>query len=151
MNIFFDVDYTIIETDDGTIRPGVLEVFEKLGADGHAVYVWSGMGARTEEVSALGLGHLVSGVFQKPWENYERNVAGMLERGEIPVSPDLVVDDTAAVVRALGGILVQQYGSKSPVGDEWMERVYRIIREYHTGGSSPDPAFRPVNRPGTFL
>lgn len=148
LNIFFDIDYTIIETDQGTIRPGVIEVFERLGADGHTVYIWSGMGARTEEVTALGLDHLVSGVFQKPWENYQRNVGRMVAEGEIPVPPDLVVDDTAAVVRAFGGILIGHYGSKSPPGDQWMERVYRIIGEYAVDGHSPDPAFTPVTRFG---
>jgi hypothetical protein len=129
MNIFFDMDYTILEIDNGTLRPFVRDVFERLSADGHTLYIWSGVGARTDEVVALGLHDLIGGVFPKPWENYTRTVDEMLIRGEIPVRPDIVVDDTAAIVRELGGIVVRPYGSMSAPGDEEMERVYRAICE----------------------
>lgn len=142
MHIFFDIDYTIMEIDYGTLRPGVRDVFEKLRADGHIVYIWSGIGARADEVKALGLHDLVSGVFPKPWENYRRTVDEMLMREELPVRPDLVIDDTAAIVRELGGILVQQYGAMGPAEDTEMERVYRIIHEYTVNGYSRHPAFR---------
>ena len=141
MNIFFDMDYTILEIDNGTLRPFVREVFERLSADGHSLYIWSGMGARTDEVIALGLRDLVSGVFPKPWEDYEHTVDEMLSNGEIPVRPDIVVDDTTAIVRALGGIVVWPYGSKSAPGDQEMERVYRIVCELTSDGYSPDPGF----------
>ena len=157
LNIFFDMDYTILEIDYGTLRPGVKQLFEGLRTDGHTLYIWSAMGARPEEVRALGLEDMVSGVFDKPWENYERSLRGMLTRKEIPVRPDLVVDDTAAIVRAFGGIVVQQYGALSadavaartggaaatgPANDQEMERVYRIIHEYTVNGYSRHPAFR---------
>ena len=157
LNIFFDMDYTILEIDYGTLRPGVKQLFERLQADGHTVYIWSAMGARPEEIRALGLQDLVGGVFDKPWENYERSLRGMLAREEIPVRPDLVVDDTAAIVRVFGGIVVQQYGALSadavaarisgaaatgPANDQEMERVYRIIHEYTVNGYSRHPAFR---------
>ena len=145
MHIFFDIDYTILETDYGTLRPGVRDVFEKLGTDGHTVYIWSGIGARTEEVKALGLYDLVGGVFPKPWENYEISVDNMLAKKEIPVRPDLVVDDTAAIVRALGGIVVAQYGAIGCANDQEMERVYRIIKEYTVNGYSRHPAFRKLS------
>jgi hypothetical protein len=134
MNIFFDMDYTILEIDNGTLRPLVREVFEALAAEGHTLYVWSGVGARTDEVTALGLADLVSGVFPKPWEEYERTVEEMLTLGIIPVRPDIVVDDTAAIVRALGGIVVSAYGSLSRPGDTEMERVYSLIRELGAPG-----------------
>lgn len=142
MNIFFDIDYTILEIDNGTLRPGVKRTFEQLRADGHTLFIWSGVGARTEEVKALGLYELVSGVFAKPWEKYEQTVDDMLSSGEIPVRPDLVVDDTAALVRALGGIVVSQYGSLSPASDREMDRVYRIVHELTSQGATIDPAYR---------
>lgn len=141
MNIFFDMDYTILEIDNGTLRPFVREVFERLSADGHTLYIWSGVGARTDEVIALGLRDLVSGVFPKPWENYECTVDEMLTNGEIPVRPDIVVDDTSAIVRALGGIVVRPYGSLSAPGDHEMKRVYRIVCAFTSDGYSPDPGF----------
>ncbi len=142
MNIFFDMDYTIIEIDFGGLRPGVKEVFERLRAEGHTLYIWSGAGIRTEEVELLGLQDTVSGVFQKPWERYEKAVNDMLTRNEIPVLPDLVVDDTSAIVTALGGVVVQPYGVRIH-NDHDMEQVYRIISEYASDGHSIDSAFRP--------
>lgn len=141
MNVFFDMDYTIIETDNGTLRPGVVELFQRLVTDGHSIYIWSGMGARTEEVIALGLHEMVEGVFRKPWEKYEETVWEMLNTDEIPVRPDLVVDDTAAIVRVFGGIVVRHYGSLSPPSDREMDHVYRVICEFSNHGTSVDPRF----------
>ena len=42
MNIYFDVDYTLIAMD-GSLRPGTTEVFESLLEDGHFIYIWSGV------------------------------------------------------------------------------------------------------------
>ena len=39
MNIFFDMDYTIL-SQDNSLRPGTREVFRKLVDDGHQVSVW---------------------------------------------------------------------------------------------------------------
>ena len=36
MNIFFDVDYTILGLDD-TLRPGTTETFQKLKDDSHDI------------------------------------------------------------------------------------------------------------------
>ena len=149
MNIFFDMDYMIREEviDGGNLRPGVKEVFERLKTEGHSVYIWSGLGARMEEVKLLGLQDMVDGVFQKPVERFETAVKDMLSRKQIPVLPDLVVDDSAAIVTVLGGILVRPYGARIR-NDQEMERVYRIIRECASDGHSSDSAFRPKHTGG---
>ena len=54
VNIFFDVDNTII-TWDVKLRPGVHEVFTRLREDGHTIYLWSGMGPRWEVVQRFDL------------------------------------------------------------------------------------------------
>ena len=56
--------------------------------------------------------------------------------------PDLVVDDTSAIVTALGGVVVKPYGVRIH-NDQDMERVYRIISEYASVGHSLDSTFRP--------
>jgi hypothetical protein len=86
VNIFFDVDDTILSFD-GALRPNTHEVFERLIADGHTVYVWSGVGIRKTFVDRERLSHLVSGIYQKPLSDFS---AG-LERFGIPVFPDFVV------------------------------------------------------------
>lgn len=117
MNIFFDVDHTIIDSDN-RLRPGVRELFETLRAAGHAVYLWSGIGARWEIVQAFDLGALVAGCYDKPLYQYE----AMLEPLGIPARPDFVVDDHPHLVHAFGGCVVQRYLSPDPA-DREMARV----------------------------
>lgn len=104
MNIFFDVDDTILSFD-GALRPNTHEVFERLIADGHTVYVWSGVGIRKAFVDRERLSHLVSGIYQKPLSDFS---AG-LERFGIPVFPDFVVDDYPEIVAHFGGLCIRPY------------------------------------------
>ncbi len=104
MNIFFDVDDTILSFD-GALRPNTHAVFERLIADGHTVYVWSGVGIRKEFVDRERLTHLVSGIYQKPLSDFS---AG-LERFGIPVIPDFVVDDYPEIVAHFGGLCIRPY------------------------------------------
>ena len=108
MNIFFDVDDTILSFDGG-LRPNTHEVFEQLIADGHTVYIWSGVGIRTSFVNREGLGHLVAGVYQKPLSDF----AAGLERFGIPVFPDFVVDDYPEIVAHFGGLCIKPYQRSS--------------------------------------
>lgn len=136
MNLFFDVDYTILGVD-GSLRPGTKNTFLKLKEDGHNLYVWSGIGVRTQEVQKHGLSEMVSGVYRKPLDEFE---TGIEEIG-VPVWPDLVIDDYPEIVNALGGVLVKPYYFARN-GDNEMERVYRIIRDYSLNGVSNDPSFK---------
>ena len=54
MNIFFDVDDTLI-TWDVKLRPNVHHVFQQLRDDGHTIYLWSGYGPRWEVVRRFDL------------------------------------------------------------------------------------------------
>ncbi|MSQ13748.1 MAG: hypothetical protein EXR47_06435 [Dehalococcoidia bacterium] len=141
MNIFFDVDYTIISYD-GTLRPGVKEVFEQLKQDGLDIYVWSGMGIRWNVVRTHGLAPFVSGVYEKPIQNYVEAVNAMLTRQELPVRPEFVVDDYPEIVTALGGMAIRPFWAVD-MRDREMERVYRIVCDYRRTGTSSDTAFRP--------
>ena len=141
MNVFFDVDHTIIDADDG-LRPGVRELFARLRADGHRVYLWSGLGARWEVVERHELAELVSGCFPKPLYAYERMLAPL----GIDVRPDFAVDDHPHLVHAFGGCVVAPYrgpalyrSARSDQGvgglsrapgapDAEMERVYHEIQ-----------------------
>ena len=137
MNIFFDMDYTLLGVD-GTLRPGAREVMQRLKEDGHTLYVWSGNGIRWLEVRRHGLESLVSDCFLKPLDN----IANAVEQMELPVKPDLVIDDYLEVPAALGGIWVRPYYFPNSSDNE-MERVYRIITEYMKNGHSEDSRFRP--------
>ncbi|MBI4298432.1 MAG: hypothetical protein HY666_01550 [Chloroflexi bacterium] len=137
MNIFFDVDYTIVGGADGTLRPGVSEIFQRLTQEGHNIYVWSGVGIRTYEIQKHNLNLYVSGVFEKPLANFEAKIRA----SGIPVYPDLVVDDYPEIVTTLGGIQVRPY-SFALAHDKEMERVYNIIADYVQNGHSDDSAFR---------
>ena len=105
MNVFFDVDNTILGGLDGSLRPGTREVFEQLLGRGHDLYVWSGMGVRSADVRRLGLEPLVTGVYQKPISHFED---GLVRYG-IPVMPHFVVDDHPEIVEHFGGHCIAAY------------------------------------------
>ena len=137
MNIFFDMDYTLIGGMDGALRPGVKDVMERLKADGHGLYVWSGVGLRWGDVQHLGIKHLITDCFVKPMTNYYRAMKEM----KLPVEPDFVVDDFPVVADAFGGISIPAFNFHNPE-DRVMERVYNVINEYVKNGHSSDTIFR---------
>ncbi len=136
MNIFFDVDQTILGMDN-SLRPGVLETMTTLNESGHRVYVWSGMGIRRETVRRHGLEELVSGLYQKPLYDYQER----LEELQVPFAPDFVVDDDPQLVSAFGGFWVRPY-YKQGDDDGAMSRVLASIEAFAESGQSSDPHFR---------
>lgn len=121
MNVFFDMDYTILGMD-GSLRPGTREVFEQLVARGHDVYVWSGMGARSAEVRDCGLEPFVKGVFRKPLTHFR----SALPRFGIPVVPDFVIDDYPDIVECFGGVCIKAYVSRHQEDAEMYAVLARI-------------------------
>lgn len=113
MNIFFDVDETLIAYD-GSLRPGTRSVFERLVSDGQQVYIWSGRGVRRSEVHRNGLADLVSGIYQKPLYDF---MAGLARFG-IPLLPDFVVDDYPGIVEFFGGLCIRPYHGGAQVDNE---------------------------------
>ena len=65
MNIFFDVDNTLIMWD-GKLRNHSEDVFKKILDDGHTLYIWSGIGIRKKEIEGVGLDKYVTDYFIKP-------------------------------------------------------------------------------------
>ena len=135
LNVFFDVDFTILSIE-GDLRNGTREAFTKLVADGHRVFIWSGVGMRTDEIHANGLHDLVSGIYVKPIEDFE---AG-LRQFEVNVHPDLVVDDMWPIVNNFGGIHCMPFYYPSET-DREMELIYQLIDEYARVGHANHPSF----------
>ena len=136
MNIFFDVDYTILGLDD-SLRPGTRETFQRLLDDGHKIYIWSGLGPRWEVIKKHSLEPFASGVYEKPLHHFADRLA---ELG-VPLTPDFVIDDYPEIVSAFGGVWVPPYFFKRN-GDEQMYRIYDIITEYVKNGHSEDRQYR---------
>jgi hypothetical protein len=137
VKVFFDVDYTILSYDN-TIRPGTHEVFEKLVADGHEIYIWSGQGLRWAELYAHKLDGYVSGVFHKPtWDYIER-----LEELGVTVLPDFVIDDYAEIVEEFGGYFVKEFYREKHADDE-MYAIYEAICQHVANGSAEHAGYRP--------
>jgi haloacid dehalogenase-like hydrolase len=137
LNVFFDVDYTILSYDNG-IRPGTHEVFARLVSDGHQIYIWSGQGLRWAEINEHKLADSVTDVFNKPTWNY---VARLKELG-VRVVPDFVVDDYPEIVEAFGGFCVKEFFRKRHADDE-MYAAYKAICEHAQSGTSSHPSYRP--------
>lgn len=128
MNVFFDVDGTIVGTWDGALRPLVREVFAQLRADGHHIYIWSGVGLRWREVEEHDLRSMIVTCFHKPLYDHHRQLGPL----GITVHPDFVIDDHPQVVAAFGGVTVRPFYTYDP-HDREMERVYRALSERTAG------------------
>lgn len=124
MNIFFDVDYTLI-TWDVKLRPGVREVFEQLRADGHVIYLWSGVGPRWEIVRRFELHEHVTDCFWKPLYDHH---ARMVELG-VHVFPDYVIDDHQEIVDAFVGSTIKEPAMPLHT-DKELWRVYEDIQAF---------------------
>lgn len=130
MNIFFDVDYTLI-TWDVKLRPGVHEVFQRLRDDGHTIYLWSGVGPRWEIVRRFELADHVTDCFWKPLYNHH---ARMGELG-VTVMPDYVIDDHAEIIQVFTGFHIPE--PRIPLDtDKEMWRVYDSILEFVAGADA---------------
>ena len=124
MNIFFDVDQTII-TWDVKLRPGVKEVFQQLRDDGHVIYLWSGMGPRWEVVRRFQLEEHIVDCFWKPLYNHRNR----FDELGITLEPDYVIDDHAEVVEAFVGTVIPE--PKMPLElDREMWKVYDDIQAF---------------------
>lgn len=134
MNIFFDMDYTILGMD-GSLRPGTVEVFEQLVERGHDVYIWSGLGVRWDEVRRSGLEPYVKGVYRKPLTHFR----DALPRFGIPVEPDFVIDDYPDIVECFGGVRIKEYISRHQQDAE-MYAVLAQIDAVHALGPNPSLA-----------
>ena len=95
LNVFFDVDYTLIMAD-GRLRNHAEDVFARLKDAGHAIYVWSGVGIRRFDMRLHGLDGYVDDYFVKPLYRYRER----LEEMDVTVTPDYVIDDHPQVVSA---------------------------------------------------
>ena len=136
MNIFFDVDSTWLGYDY-SLRPGTHELMQRLLADGHIIYIWSGMGIRWTEVRHHKLDPYVTDCFVKPITDYVEKTAETL-----PFWPDLVVDDMPEVAAALGGFWVHPYlNRKTP--DNELDILYGLITEVATTGSTDNERYSP--------
>lgn len=124
MNIFFDMDGTLISSQDESLRPGVRATFERLVQDGHRIYVWSGVGIRWAEVDRHSLRDLVSNCYVKPLRDHRAS----LRSHNVDVVPDFVIDDYREVVDALGGHTIRAYEGRDPE-DREMDVVYAKIVE----------------------
>jgi hypothetical protein len=130
MNIFFDVDYTLLSADYH-LRSGTKEVFERLLDDGHKLYIWSGEGVRQKFVDDHGLGHYISGLFHKPIFDY---VNRMKQLG-VTTMPDFVIDDYPEIVGIFGGLHAREFWMRHQDDDE-LEIVYQVICEQVATGTS---------------
>lgn len=124
MNIFFDVDDTLI-TWDFRLRPHVRDVFQQLRDDGHHIYVWSGRGKRWEVVLKYELSDLIVTCHDKPLIDHRERLG---ELG-VDVWPDFVIDDYYAVVHAFGGYWICP--PRRPLEqDREMWRVYDAVNQF---------------------
>ncbi|MEO9256262.1 MAG: HAD family hydrolase [Tepidiformaceae bacterium] len=117
MNVFFDVDHTLVFIDQNTnaLRPGACEAMMRLKNGGHGVYVWSASGlAHVERVVKLhGLGEWVDGMFDKD--------------PRVQPYPDWIIDDDWYLVEKYGGHCVSQYKAVNLEDREFEEALEKLV------------------------
>ena len=136
MNIFFDVDYTLMAMD-GTLRPHTKDIFKQLIIDSHKIFIWSGVGDRTSDVNRHGLSEYVSGVFVKPIADFEIG----LKRFKVLPRPDFVIDDHREIVEYFGGVHIEPFYFRSS-DDEHMNSLYEAIYSFVSSGDSDHRGFK---------
>tara|TARA_B100002052_G_C15570208_1_gene457507 strand:- start:75 stop:515 length:441 start_codon:yes stop_codon:yes gene_type:complete len=136
MNIFFDVDYTIMSMD-GKIRPHTQEVFSKFISLGHTIFIWSGVGLRHKDIDRLELSEYVSGIFVKPVTEYETGI----QRFQVNPRPDFVIDDHPEIVEFFGGYHVSPYYFKNDLDQEILELFESTLKYFETGLSDSRKLF----------
>jgi hypothetical protein len=133
MNIFFDVDSTILGID-GTLRPWTRQVFTELRDSGHELFIWSGRGVRTSDLQYVGLTALVSGIYEKPVFDFTARLA---ELG-VPLVPDMVIDDAGGIVSHFGGLCVMPYATwHQDSHDDELLIVPAVVEFYEREGLGP--------------
>lgn len=118
MNVFFDVQGTLVA--GGVPRPHTREVFLKLAASGHDVYLWSSAGAGYAASAAglLGIEDLIFGCFSK--------------LAPPPVTVDFLVDDLPDLVEYYGGYAIPPFdGSPEDRG------LWGVVEALNRNASSP--------------
>ena len=126
MKIFFDVDGTILASDNGawSLRPGTQDVFKQLANLGHELYVWTATGKPHAEtvVETYGLGKWV--------------VACLDKDTNVDPKPDMIVDDDSYLVQKYSGVWVEPYRESDPNDRE----LLKVIDALPSSGSLNLPA-----------
>jgi FMN phosphatase YigB (HAD superfamily) len=121
MNIFFDVDNTLIMWD-GKLRNHSEEVFQKILEDGHTIYIWSGIGIRKKEIEKVELDKYVTNYFIKPLYDHRAR----LPKLGVNIEIDYVIDDHESVVQVFGGYHIPDIAKED---DDELIKVLNDIRE----------------------
>ncbi len=119
LNVFFDVDHTLIMWD-GRLRNHAREVFAAIREQGHTIYVWSGVGIRRYDMRRHGLDEFVAAYFVKPLERYRERLPDY----NVHVMPDFVIDDYPGPVEDFGGYQISDF---APPDDRELLEVLRLI------------------------
>ncbi len=130
LNVFFDVDNTLLMWD-GSLRNHTRDVFERILAAEHTIYIWSGVGIRRWEMEMNKLDHYVTDYFIKPLYDHRAR----LPKLGVRVEPDFVIDDHLSVVEVFGGYYIPDVAAPD---DEELLRVAEAIETRARGEADGD-------------
>ncbi|MEX0783757.1 MAG: HAD family hydrolase [Dehalococcoidia bacterium] len=119
MNVYFDVDHTLvyINAETNALRPGAGEAMRQLKDAGHDVYVWSASGlAHVERVVQMhGLSEWVDGMHDKD--------------PRVEPRPDFIIDDDWYLVQKWGGYCVSQYKAVDESDAELLLAIEELLNQ----------------------
>lgn len=120
MKIAFDLDGTLVANDDRSLRPGALNVLNKLKEDGHEVYLWSFGG---ESWASFWNEHSIKFPF-----------TDIMDKRAPKISPDLAIDnDGVGVPKGTFTYFCDDYSVETDEV-ETLDEVITIVKEFKNKG-----------------
>jgi HAD superfamily phosphatase (TIGR01681 family) len=131
MNIVFDMDNTLTDEFGSSVRPGMIQLLDKLKKEGHVLMLWTNS-VKSRAVDIL-LEHGLRKYFTKFIfrEDYDPKNQGA--RKDIrKINGDVLVDDDPAEIEFMKkinkrGVLVPSFRKGKSVDKSDIERIYKMI------------------------
>jgi phosphoglycolate phosphatase-like HAD superfamily hydrolase len=131
VRIVFDLDNTLVDSFGAEVRPGIVDVLERLSGEGHTLLLWTNS-RRDRAVEILRLHdlrrHFAACIFREDYDPEERDVPKDIRR----VRGDFLVEDdpkAIAYARSTGkrGFLVRPFRKGAAADREELSRLLDAV------------------------
>jgi HAD superfamily phosphatase (TIGR01681 family) len=132
MNIVFDMDNTLTDEFGSSVRPGIIQLLDKLKKEGHVLMLWTNS-VKSRAVDIL-LEHGLRSYFSKFIFREDYDPKNLGARKDIrKINGDVLIDDDPAEIEFMKkinkrGVLVTSYRKGKSVDKGDIERIYRTIQ-----------------------
>ncbi len=133
MIIVFDMDNTLVDEMGATLRPGILDLLQKLRADNHELKLWTN--SKKDRANSILQEHKLKSYFSEFVfrENYDPEEKGI--RKDIrKINGDFLIDDDPEEIQYIksikkNGFLISSFRRDSKVKEQELNEVYNLIQK----------------------